>query len=260
MDAGARGSDRSVTTAPVQKVPTKRTGTTNTSGSSEATTTTVPPGLPAEKCPAAKTCRRYGYVLNPPVRWPVGPNGRATIHYRVYPQGSQTALSADQITRDIAEALATWQAAAPTLEFVFDGTTSNPPVAGDGVNTIGFSPTNIFTNVKGEEGVIREADMFLGPSPYVSYPCEQRDNSCTQLHNSGEGFDLQGIVTHEAGHFVGLGDMNDTALERELTMHPGSGSQTTSTDRFWVTLALGDVLGIRSLYPCSCPLPPIYSP
>jgi hypothetical protein len=189
-----------------------------------------------------------------------GSNGRATIHYNVYPSGSQTALSVDQITRAIAEAFATWQRAAPTLEFVFDGITSNPPMGADGVNTVGFSPTHIFAGVSSENGRMKEADMFLGTGPYVWHPCEQRDNSCTQLRNRVEGFDLRAITTHEAGHWLGLGDMNDATLERELTMHPGSGTQTTSTDRFWVTLALGDVLGIRSLYPCSCPLPTIYSP
>ena len=190
----------------------------------------------------------------------MGAHGRATIHYNVYPSGSQTALSVDQITRGIAEAFATWQQAAPTLEFVYGGIASKPPVAGDGSNTVGFSPTNIFANVDSNGDRITEADIFLGAGPYVWHPCEQRDNSCTQLRNSGEGFDLQAITTHEVGHWLGLVDMNDATSERELTMHPGSGTQTTSTDRFWVTLALGDVLGIRSLYPCSCPLPPIYSP
>ena len=261
---GASGVERTTTsteqTTSTQQQKPGSTSTTAAPGSTTTTTTTVPPGLPPEKCPDAKTCRRYAYKPFTPSRWPTGPNGRATVRYKVYPTNSQTSLSVDQVTRAIAEAFATWQRAAPTLEFVFDGMASTPPTGGDGVNTVGFSPTDIRAGIATDNGRITEADMYLGTGNYVWHPCEQRDDSCTQVRKSGEGHDLQAIATHEAGHWLGLQDMPDDQLERELTMHPGSGTQMKSTDRFWVTLALGDVLGIRSLYPCSCPLPPIYSP
>lgn len=236
---------------------TEPKGTTATTAG--GTTTTVPPGLPPEKCPDAKTCRRYGFKGDgSPARWPIGPNGRATIHYNVYPFGSRTSLSVDQITQAIAAAFATWQRAAPALEFVYDGIASKPPTDADGVNTVGFG-TGVFTGTATDSGHITESDIYLGASPYVWHPCEQRDDSCTPANDGGE-LDLEAITTHEAGHLLWLRDMTDETLERELTMHPGTGAQLTSTDRFWNTLALGDVLGIRALYPCSCPLPPIYSP
>jgi hypothetical protein len=219
----------------------------------------VPPGLPPEKCPDAKSCRRYAYI-GAPARWPTGANGRATVRYKVHVSGSQSKLSPDQMTQAIAAAFATWQRAAPALEFVYDGMTSNPPLDADGINTIGLNPTTyIRTGTATSNGRITESDIYLGVGPYGWHPCEQRDGSCTTLDNDDEGHDLQAVMTHEAGHLLWLQDMGDAGVDRELTMHPGTGEQITKTARFWNTLALGDVLGIRNLYPCSCPLPPIYS-
>lgn len=234
-------------------------GTTTTTATTGATTT-VPSGLPPEKCPEAKTCRRYAFK-GEPARWPTGPNGRATVRYKVYVSQSQSQLSMDQITQAIAAAFATWQRAAPTLQFVYDGIASQPPLDNDGINTVGLSPTTyIRTGTATDNGRVTESDIYLGVGPYVWHPCEQRDNSCTALDNDREGHDLQAITTHEVGHLLWLGDMPDATLDHELTMHPGTGDQATKTSRFWNTLALGDVLAIRSLYPCSCALPPIYSP
>lgn len=233
---------------------------TGSSTTAAGTTTTAPPDLPPEKCPDAKTCRRYAFKGGA-ARWPIGANGRATIRYKVHVSNSQTSLSLEQITQAIAAAFATWQRAAPTVEFVYDGMTSNPPLDGDGVNTVGLSPTTyISTGTATDNGRVTESDIYLSTHPYVWHPCEQRDNSCTTLDNDGEGHDLQAVTTHEVGHLFWLRDMTDEALERELTMHPGTGDQIVKTYRGWNTLALGDVLGIRSLYPCSCPLPPIYAP
>ena len=53
--------------------------------------------------------------------------------------------------------------------------------------------------------------------------------------------DLQAIVTHEAGHFLGLDHTNDTTA----TMAPGYVPHTTDQR----TLALDDVLGVCASYP-----------
>src|SRR5687768_5238704 len=198
---------------------TEPRGTSTTTGA----TTTVPPGLPPEKCPEAKTCRRYAFKGGA-ARWPIGADGRATIRYKVHVSQSQSKLSMEQITQAIAAAFATWQRAAPTMEFVYDGMTSNPPLDGDGVNTVGLSPSShIFAGTFTDNGRVIESDIYLSTHPYVWHPCEQRDNSCTTLDNDGEGRDLQAITTHEVGHLLWLRDMIDETLERELTMHPGTG-------------------------------------
>lgn len=90
---------------------------------------------------------------------------------------------------------------------------------------------------------------------------EQRDNFCTPVciktpDGNGCRKELQTVLAHEGTHWFWLGDMSDDQTDRELTMSP----RPPFYDRWRSTLALGDVLGLRALYPCSCPLPPIYSP
>jgi hypothetical protein len=218
------------------------------------TTTTLSPGLPAEKCPDAKSCRRYAFVNTPPSRWPVS-NGRATIRYYINPTGCN--LPGEQLRRASEDAGSTWERAAPILDFVFAGFTDRLAVPGDGHNVIACTGPSA-APVSAKDETVRETDMFLGHG--MTYePCEQADDSCTPLGGDG-GLDAASIMTHEFGHWLWLGDMNNHPVERELTMSPGDTKAMGERSRHWRTLALGDVLGIRALYPCSCPLPPIYTP
>lgn len=225
------------------------------------TSTTLPSGLPAEKCPDAKSCRRGALLTDKPLPWPTGANGRATVRYRVNTNGSTSKLTPSQMADAIAASFRTWQTAAPILEFVFEGFSSDPLVEGDGQNTISFAPGWAHAPIRGtSDGHMAEADMYLGSADYVWNRCEQRDGSCTPVDDGGR-IDLQALVTHEAGHWLGLADMNDDVVDRELTMSPrASAANSPPPDRRQVTLALGDVLWIRKTYPCSCPLPSIYSP
>ncbi len=56
-------------------------------------------------------------------------------------------------------------------------------------------------------------------------------------------YDLQSILTHEAGHFLGLAHSTDTSAVMYAYYHPGS-----------TTLTPDDVAGICTIYP---PLPPV---
>lgn len=58
----------------------------------------------------------------------------------------------------------------------------------------------------------------------------------------GGAYDYQHIATHESGHSLGL---DHSSASPWLTMYP----QATQSSTFWRTLALGDVLGMRNIYP-----------
>jgi len=231
------------------------------------TTTTLPPGLPAEKCPEPKTCRHYAFGLGHPAHWPIGPDGRATIEYWINPTGANP-ITAEEVEGAIAAAFATWQRAAPTVRFVYKGRTNLGPVFGDGVNVVAFNSatTGLTTPTTAKGGkVITEFDMQFRSNGWVWAPCEQRDGSCTPYRytvaqvggTKTDAIDLQAVATHEAGHVLWL-QHPEQPEAREMTMSVEKNQ--IGGDRFGTTLGLGDVLGVRALYPCSCPLPPIYDP
>lgn len=90
--------------------------------------------------------------------------------------------------------------------------------------------------------------------PFLAIESDQAYNTAKDLtaDPSTEGFDIQGLATHEMGHSLGLGHAQ---LGRCLTMYPYM-SPSESVDAR--TPGDGDVIGIRSLYgplPVSPPSP-----
>ena len=58
-------------------------------------------------------------------------------------------------------------------------------------------------------------------------------------------YDAQEILTHELGHWMGLGDMYDAANYQNATMYGYGSKAEVKKD----TLSTGDISGIGVIYP-----------
>ena len=178
------------------------------------------------------------------ISWP-----RSSIPVTYY---SSSSFSTDQIEA-IINSMETWNKVHSLFKGIYSGITEVNEVAPDGINLIRIADEGeipdyqlarcyLWTNIEGE---IFDADISLNPH-YIwgvsgnSYEC-----------------DIQNILTHEFGHFIGLGDIYepDEGLyiscmggdNQENTMYGYSGRGEIKKR----TLSLGDLVGIQSLYGCA---------
>lgn len=222
---------------------------------------------PQDRCPAAKTCGDFALF---DYRWPSKPDGRVVIPYLVNP-GGQVTMTEVEVVGAVQAAMRVWQRANPRLVFRFDGVTRLVPGIPDGANVIGFGPIAVgsgLASITSVDEVVVEADVTLdAASTWLWEECRQQDNACGEPHpvlidvedpifghrlRHLSAKDVQGILTHELGHWVSLAHAS----------RPGGGQQTMfGTAGFTLsnqTLALGDVLGVRAAYPCGrCGGPPV---
>ena len=232
-----------------------RATTTTTRGQPSTTTTsTPPPTAPQGSCPNPKTCPTYTLYPGVSHGWRPGPDGVSRIPWYLDPTvPPNSSLTSDQIRRAMVAAIAVWEAADPSVKFDYQGDWTGVSYQGDGRNVFAYGG-GVTTSSSG--GYIVEADIPRYPqtSSDAWHPCEQRDGSCTDTDQPTG--DLQDLLTHELGHTLGLGDLPDKPETHWLTMQhvPQPG------ERFRNTLALGDVLGLRHLYPTAAPMPVIYDP
>ncbi len=182
------------------------------------------------------------------------------------PPATSPNLTSDDVEKAILAAVAAWQGADPQVNLVYEGRTSNIPGGFNGV--VGFATAN------GGSGITD------GPSPsctgctnpyYTSFdvrlesgatwawnPCDAaQGQACTSV---GSAWDVEAVATHEIGHVLGMGHSPHPDADYELTMSGYSYAGYTGTERYLDTLGLGDVVGVRHLYPTSAPIPTIYTP
>jgi hypothetical protein len=258
--SGAVAGGDAVTTTTISGKGGGATTTTPRGGST--TTTTGGPSGP--KCPNPKTCDTYKLVdensggpRGGTKGWRPASDGTIRIRFYVNPTPPQNSgLSEDTIETAFLAATRIIEAANPRVKYVYEGRTSRIPQSFDGYNDFAFGADAILQH--DGAGHIREADIrspqFATAGEWAYTPCEQRDGSCG---NSGSGkLEIMTLIIHETTHTVGLADLFAEETS-ELTMNPVSGGPGV---RKKATLGLGDVLGIRALYPTSAPLPPIYGP
>ncbi len=125
-------------------------------------------------------------------------------------------VTATEFGAAVGRAAATWQAVpGTTLGFAFQGFTNAPPTGMDGRNTLGFLERPDLDRVLGATsllldaatGALIEADIFF--------------NTRFQWSVAPQGeagrVDLESVVLHELGHFVGLGHSAIGETERTAT-------------------------------------------
>jgi hypothetical protein len=165
-------------------------------------------------------------------------------------------VTASAMQNTVARAFSTWEAV-PTasVTFAFVGFTGASPFADDGLSVIGFQNEPGEDRVLGSTGFtidtltgeIVEADIFLNAAFLWS----------TSDTGDSARFDLESVVLHEIGHFIGLGHsaLGETQLlgpdtRRVLAsgsvMFPIAFGRGNTLDR---TLQADDIAGVSALYP-----------
>lgn len=162
------------------------------------------------------------------------------INQKTFPQY----LAASEIQAGIDSSFAAWDNATSAALFTKLGTTDARPGFKDGVNTVGFGSV--------KNGVVAVASMWSNKSgAMIEFDVTLSTRLAWATNPAGGGdcqglpaaFDIQNIVTHEAGHVAGLADVykaGDNAQSMFGYAAPG--------ELFKRTLASGDQAGLASVY------------
>jgi len=205
----------------------------------------------ARSSPAARgigvLCPDYKYTG---IHW-----AKPTVSFSVNPDGS--GFNTDDPIIAVQASFATWSNAGSSLQFVYGGTTSAEAGINDGLNAVSWADiSKQFPNAIAVTSVwyfryskeIAEVDtqMNNGNGFSWSYTIPNSTTGYADPDNPGitGTYDIRNIMTHEAGHWIMLGDLYNNK-DSFLTMY-GYGSMAELKKD---TLGYGDVLGMKQAYP-----------
>ena len=158
-------------------------------------------------------CEPRGIASTTPLveQWQM-PAGGLTYHVNTasFPFGL-LGPSDDQTLAAIASAASAWTSAgAPAISF--GGTTSNGSNSNDGINSISFGATQLgsvgMATVRVSNGLVQEADIVLDALSLWAANL----TAATGCDGALGKFDLQAVMTHEFGHWVGAKHPQDDTL------------------------------------------------
>lgn len=162
-------------------------------------------------------------------RWPSGP-----IKWYYNPTGQPSGFSTDQYVATLQKGIAKWSAGC-SVTFQYMGTNSTATAGNnDGVSVVAWQGplsvnstfggyTQTYALVRNTPPLLGEADIWLNPAKI------------------GGLDELEGLITHEMGHFLGLAHSNNPAsIMFSQPYHPSAG--------FDLTLRGDDMTGCARLY------------
>lgn len=228
------------------------------------------PAAAKNPCPGPK-CPKYRIACSSIAncRWPASRDGVTRIPYWINPD--QPWMSEAHAIGGIRAGARAWEMYNPRLRFVYMGVTDDPPIPGDQKLVIGWVPLGVSAAlVYGKAG---DHDVFLSIEQAMRWvPCVTR---CTAIrtrycspwcvpgaeqfteNNQGGGntsyIELQQLMTHELGHVVGLGEADVAWRGLTMSVFVYEEAPPLYETRELSTLGLGDVLGMKKLYPWKCP-------
>ncbi|MDO8659951.1 MAG: hypothetical protein Q7K54_05140, partial [Candidatus Parcubacteria bacterium] len=158
-------------------------------------------------------------------------------------------------TGAVSKSLNEWNKRFPSNKKIFGNYTASPPGVnydndnlGNGQNEI-FLTSNVNFNVDGREvaayanaiknnlGEIVESDISLNPK-----------FTWGDKKTSNVDHDFEGVMTHELGHSLGLGDLYGAYGTRDRTECSGTTMYGGVPEVEWRTLEKGDIKGLIDLY------------
>ncbi|MDI7278015.1 MAG: hypothetical protein QME94_18705 [Anaerolineae bacterium] len=203
-----------------------------------------PKGKPAPKPPTCNVTDRTSYLYGL-TGWKLGTGASYYVNWSTIPGN----ISANAAQTAIAASFATWEAESG-VQLRYAGPTSATGSKYDGQNVVVWARTRkgaiaiTYTWYYASTGQVAEVDTVMNSShPWLvdqpSVPGASVDDSCGNY----DYYDVQNILTHEIGHWMGLDDLYSDP-EEDLTMY-GYGAKGELKKR---TLGPGDELGIEALY------------
>jgi hypothetical protein len=207
--------------------------------------------LRARTCPTATTCDAHRLGRS---RWPTDDGGRVAMPYRYSDAGrpSGRAPSASSVYSALRLSAAEWNRWNSNTAFTDAGTSSarfNATGADgscdDGVNVVtwrylqtdALAATAICYDRRTYE--IRDVDTALNAAHNWA--------SFSEATDGASAYDVRAIITHELGHWLSLLDLRSSLRESGQTMY----QEAAPGEIRKRTLALGDIVGSQTAYPCS---------
>jgi hypothetical protein len=167
-------------------------------------------------------------------------------------------VSASEFQSAVGKAFATWHGVpSASIDFQFVGFTSAEPFVDDSISVIGFQSQPDMDRVLGATGFV--VDELTGDVVESDIFVNSAFSWSVAANGDSSAFDLQSVVTHEIGHFLGLGHsaLGETELRPEggrrvlasgAVMFPISFGRGRIADR---ELQPDDVAGVSDIYPAS---------